>query len=116
MQLEFVFASSDRPGLMSCCREILLGWRDKSPTDFWMGMWHRSEGDDDTGAGGLSSAGPSSMACYLLRQGRGQGRAGRGGAGRFGAGYVGGGAGGGTTPPIFLCPDLMSIVFYLELY
>ena len=91
MQLEFVFASSDRSGSMSCCREILLGWRDKSPTDFWMGMWHRSEGDDDTGAGDLSSAGPLSMACYLSRQGRG-------GAGRGGAG--GGGAGVGWAAPV----------------
>ena len=73
MLLEFVFASSDRPGSMSCCREILLGSRDISPTYFWMGMWQRSEGDADRGAGGLSSAGPFSQwpDRYLSRRGGG---------------------------------------------
>ena len=47
-------------------------------------MWHRSEGDAYRGAGGLSSAGPLSMTCYLSQQGRGRG-AGQFGARRFGA-------------------------------
>lgn len=61
MPLEFVFASSDRLGSMSCFRGILLGWPDIFPTDFWMGMWRRSEGDAGRGAGGHSSAGPLRM-------------------------------------------------------
>ena len=94
MQLEFVFASSDRSGSMSCCREILLGWRDKSPTDFWMGMWHRSEGDDDTGAG-VSRVRDH---CQWPATYRGRGGAGRGGVGRGGGWMGGAGAGAWCTP------------------